>query len=329
MRRAVADVRAHGDDRGPPGLGLGGRDGGVEGVEVVGVGHGLGVPVVGGEARHAVLGEGHLGGTVERDQVVVVEHDELAQPEVAGQRRRFRGDALHEVAVARDRVGVVVDDRRGRVVEACRRGSASATAMPTALPKPWPSGPGRGLDPRGVAVLGVPRRAAAELAEALEVVERQAVAGEVEHAVEQHAAVAGRQDEAVAVGPLGVRGVVLEVAGPQHVRHGGEAHRHAGVAGVGLLHGVDRQKADGVDAGLLEGLGPVSRLKAHGASLSRAVVASRGPPRPACSAAGSRDRRCWFFVFQCPGGPMSKLLRRCGAGAGSGERRLTARDDGC
>src|ERR1019366_862138 len=37
IRRAVPDVRAHGDDRGSLSLGFGGHDGRVEGLEIVGV----------------------------------------------------------------------------------------------------------------------------------------------------------------------------------------------------------------------------------------------------------------------------------------------------
>ena len=49
------------------------------------------------------------------------------------------------------------------------------------------------------------RRLGAELAEALDLVERHVgVAAQVEPAVEKHRAVAGRQHEAVAVHPLGV-----------------------------------------------------------------------------------------------------------------------------
>ena len=65
---------------------------------------------------------------------------------------------------------------------------------------------GGGLDAGGVAELGVTRRAAAPLAERLQVVQRQVVAGEVEHRVEQHARVAGGEDEAVAVRPRGSAG---------------------------------------------------------------------------------------------------------------------------
>ena len=85
-----------------------------------------------------------------------------------------------------------------------------------------------------------------QLAEVLQLLHRQVVAGQVQQRVEQHRAVAVGQHEAVAVGPVRVGRVVAQVALPQ--RHGdlGHAHRHARVAGVGLLHGVHRERADGV-----------------------------------------------------------------------------------
>ena len=55
---------------------------------------------------------------VDRDLVVVVEVDELAEPEVAGDRRGLGRDALHQVAVGADRVDAVVDDLVARAVEA-------------------------------------------------------------------------------------------------------------------------------------------------------------------------------------------------------------------
>jgi hypothetical protein len=49
--------------------------------------------------------------------------------------------------------------------------------------------------------LGVPGRLAVQDAEVLHVVERQIVAAQVEPAVEEHRAVTGGEDEAVAVEP--------------------------------------------------------------------------------------------------------------------------------
>ena len=63
------------------------------------------------------------------------------------------------------------------------RSTRSAMAMPTASPKPWPSGPVVTSMPGGVAGLGVAGRARLVLAEGLDVVELEAVAGEVQHRV--------------------------------------------------------------------------------------------------------------------------------------------------
>jgi hypothetical protein len=49
-----------------------------------------------------------------------------------------------------------------------------------------------------------------------------------------------------------MRGVVLEVPLPQTIGHGRGAHGHARVAGLGLLYGIDGQKANGIDASLIE-----------------------------------------------------------------------------
>ena len=95
--------------------------------------------------------------------------------------------------------------------------------------------------------LGVPRRLAAPLAELLQIVERDVVAGEVEQRVQQHRAVAGRQHEAIAIEPQRRARIVPEVALPQHVRHRCAAQRQPGVARVRLLDRIDRESPDRVD----------------------------------------------------------------------------------
>ena len=59
--------------------------------------------------------------------------------------------------------------------------------------------------------------------------------------VQQHRAVTVRDDEAIAIGPLRIAWVVLEVIVPEHFGDVGHAHRHARMPGIGLLHGVHRQ----------------------------------------------------------------------------------------
>ena len=60
----------------------------------------LGVPAVGLETRGHVVGVGELGRPVDGDVVVVVDVDEPAEPEVAGERRRLVADPFFEVTVA-------------------------------------------------------------------------------------------------------------------------------------------------------------------------------------------------------------------------------------
>ena len=58
------------------------------------------------------------------------------------------------------------------------------------------------------------RATAAPLAESLEVVHRQCVAGHVQQRVQQRRAMAGGKHEAVAVGPSGLAGMVAQEALP-------------------------------------------------------------------------------------------------------------------
>ena len=178
----------------------------LERVEVVGdLAELLDVPAVRREALGDVVAVGELGVAVDGDVVVVVDADQVAEAEVAGERRRLVADALHEAAVAGDDERVVVDRRRRR---SGRAGCRSAMAMPTALAKPWPSGPVVTSTPAVWRGLGVPGRARLPLAERLDVVELEAVAGEVQHRVLQDRGVAVGQHEAVAVGPRRIGRIV-------------------------------------------------------------------------------------------------------------------------
>ena len=112
-----------------------------------------------------------------------------------------------EVAVGGDRVAC--SDRRlspSRAFASMR----SASAMPTALAMPWPSGPVVVSMPGGVAVLGMARRVGLPSWRKFFRSSRvELVPGEVEHRVEQHRRVARREHEAVAVEPVRVLRVVL------------------------------------------------------------------------------------------------------------------------
>ncbi len=105
---------------------------------------------------------------------------------------------------------------------------------------------GGGLDAGRVAEFRVAGGGAAELPEVFQVVQADAVAGQVQQAVEQHGAVAVGEHEPVAVDPVRVGRVVLQEAAPQHfgdIRH---AHGGARVTRLGFLYRIHAQGTDSI-----------------------------------------------------------------------------------
>ena len=249
--RAPSDDRAADDQRRPL---FAGRlrqrlvDGGVDGLDVVTVDAFLApdhVPAVGPEAGGGVVGEPALDLAVDRDAVVVVERDQLAEFPRAGERRGLMREAFHHAAVAHEDEGAVVDDLVIGFVEFFGEqllGQRHADRVREALAERT----GGGFDARRDAELRVTGCLRMELTKTFQLLHRQVVAGEVQQRVLQHRAVAVRQDEAVAVDPQRIDRVVAQVVLPQ--RHGdvGHAHRHAGVTRLGLLDRVHRQCANRV-----------------------------------------------------------------------------------
>lgn len=108
---------------------------------------------------------------------------------------------------------------------------------------------------------------AVQLAELLELLDRQVVAGQVQQRVLQHRAVAVGQHETVAVEPLRVVRVVPEEIVPQHFGNIGHAHRHAGMAGFGGFDRIGGEKTDGVGQLAAGGLGHGRLWKRRGTPL--------------------------------------------------------------
>ena len=171
VRRAVADVAVE-DDQRRPALGLAeDRERILDALEIVGVADPQHVPAIGEEARRDILGEGDAGVALDGDVVVVVDPAQVVEAEMAGERGRLRADALHQAAVAADRVDVVVEEVEARPVVAAgqplprdRHADAGGDALPQRT--------GRRLDARHPVILRMARRLAVELAEVADVVER-------------------------------------------------------------------------------------------------------------------------------------------------------------
>lgn len=191
------------------------------------------------------------GRTVDRDVVVVVEVDEPAEAEVPRDRSRLHRDALHHVPVGADRVDVAIDEVVMRPVVALGEetvGDREADAVREALPERAR----RRLDPLGQEVLGMAGRARAPLAKALQLLQREVVAAEVQGRVLEDAGMSRREDEAVAALPFGIDRVVAHHVSVERVRERGQRHRGTWMADAGLLHPVHRQRANRVDRELLK-----------------------------------------------------------------------------
>src|SRR6516162_194694 len=108
-------------------------------------------------------------------------------------------------------------------------------------------------------------RFAIELAEAANVVERDRRlpqrfvvgihglnASEMKRRPEQHGGMAVRKHEAIAMEPDRVLWIKFEDTIPYRIDQRCERHWRSGVSGVGLLHGIDGERANRVDAQLIE-----------------------------------------------------------------------------
>lgn len=236
----------------------------------------LHVPAVRLVPLQHVLGERGGGVALDGDVVVVVDEDEVAELLVAGERGRLGGDALLQVAVGDDRPDGVVEGGLalgGLGVEQTALeagGHRHAHRVGDALAE---GARGR-LDPGRVPVLRVSGRLRAVRAERLEVVELQLVPGKEQLGVEGQRGVAGGEDEAVAAGPLGIRGIVSHHLLKEGVRRRSEAHRGSGVAVADLLHGVRRKQTGRVDGSPVQ-IGPLKAVRCLRAHLQE--VLGRSP----------------------------------------------------
>ena len=150
---------------------------------------------------------------VDGDAVIVVQRDQLVQLPGTGQRAGFMADAFHQATVAQEHIGVVVNDGMLALVELGGQQLLSqreADGIGDALAQRA----GGGFHTRGNANLRVTCRLAVQLAEVLQLRQRQIVARQMQQCIDQHRTMAVRENEAVAVGPVRVRGVVLQVLSP-------------------------------------------------------------------------------------------------------------------
>ena len=208
------------------------------------------MPAVRLKTQGHIFREGQTGLAAQRDVVMVIKANESSQLEVAGERSRLCRDPFHEIPVARQDIGIVIDDFIIRAIEPGGE-KAFGNGHTHAIGKPLAQGSGGALYAGGMSVFRVPGSPALPLAELLEFFDGQRIAGEVEESIEESGAMAGREHETVAIRPSRILGMMFQEFCPEKVSHGRGPHGHSRVAGVSFLDHIHGQHADGVDTKLI------------------------------------------------------------------------------
>ncbi len=184
------------------------------------------LPAVGLEALGGIVGEPAVGIAIDGNPVVVPE----ARPACPGPRcrpaRRLRARCLPSGSRRRGTPRCVVDDAWSARLKRCAS-SFSASAMPTALAKPWPSGPVVVSTPGVCAVFGVAgglANAAGGSSSVHRSAGRSPTGAAARTAASSHDRWKARTGRGWATSDCSGRG---EEIVPQHLGDVGHAHRHA------------------------------------------------------------------------------------------------------
>ena len=267
LRASVSNHRPHADQRRSRRIRLRRLDRVLDRHQVVAIGHAQHLPVVRLEALRHVLRVAQRSRPVQRDQVVVIQHNQLAQSQRPSQRRRLMRYALHQVAIAAQHIGVVIDHRvpvavvhRRQMPLRCGHSHRHAESLSQR--------PGRHLHARRLAALRVPRCLRSPLPELLQLRHRQVVPGQMQRPIQQHRRVPIRQHEPVAVDPLRRRRIVLHQLVIQQIRNRCAAQRRSRMAAPGLFDSVHSQKTQCIDGKLVQFV----LLIAHSCPLSLVLI---------------------------------------------------------
>ena len=142
------------------------------------------VPLMRFKASTNVFCKADIGRAVDRNVVVIVEHDELAQSQMPSNRRRFGANAFHEATIATNRIRIVIDDVvTGAVItrREVRFGNRKSNGIGNALPE-WAR---RRIDSRRDVVFRVTRRNASHLAELFQIVETDRISIQMEQSIQK------------------------------------------------------------------------------------------------------------------------------------------------
>ena len=207
------------------------------------------VPVLRFEISLGIFALRNIGHRIERHIIGIINEHEVVQAVVTGKRDRFLGHTFLKASVSHQRDDMMIKNHMLRGVESCGStlaGNRVANRIAHSLTKRT-----RGrLDARRFAKLRMTRRHGMQLTEIFQIVARNSVAGKVQPTVEEHRAVTGRKNEAVAVEPLrGIRAVAQGLA-EKHRTDLRTTERQTEVTGIAGVHGIH-----GKSTGFIGGFG--------------------------------------------------------------------------
>ena len=215
----------------------------------------VGVPAVGLEALEHVLSQNQIGVAFDLDAVGIEDDGQVAQLLVGSEGGSFARDTFFDIAFAADDPDVVVE--RGF---ACRSFRIKQTTLET-LAIGETNGGSEALaqrtsghfDARGQTIFRVTRgTGVSTAAEVLQVIQSQAVAGEVQLDVLGEGSMTARKDEAVATFPIGIVRIMLDEMLVQSVGDRRQGDGGTRVAVSRTLNRVGRQDLGHLDGALVQ-----------------------------------------------------------------------------
>ena len=155
MGTAIAYMSPHQQERWAVFLGLRLSQGGGHVLRVVAIRHRAGMPPICFKPLADIFSERKIRCASQRDVVLIIKIDELAQAKVSRERSCFRSHPFHQIAIRDKRISVVIDQIMTRAVISSRQpclGDGHAHAVAETLPERT----GRNLDARRMPRSGWP-----------------------------------------------------------------------------------------------------------------------------------------------------------------------------
>ncbi len=215
----------------------------------------VGVPAIGLETLEHILSQHQVGVAFDLDAVGIEDHGQVAELLVGSEGCGFAGDALFDVAFTADDPDVVVE--RGLAFRSFRIEQTALEALAVSETncggKALAQRAGGHFDARSQAVFRMARGTGVRAAtEVLQVIQGQAVAGEVQLNILGEGSVSAGKDEAVATFPLGIVRIMLDEVLIQGIGDGGQGNGGTRVAVACTLNRVGRKDLGHLDGALVQ-----------------------------------------------------------------------------